>query len=135
MLKPILFLCLLVLPPSFGEVPVPQHAVAILSTIQTRQGLCVLVGSKGDLCAHLDARSQLLVLGLSTNREDQVQCQQAINQAGVSGQARIILSPDGALPLVPHLANVIVVEDKRFIKRVGMEEVMHILAPGGELVA
>ncbi len=125
----------LVLGGLLGRADTRQKAAAIFEQVKAKQGLCLHIGSKDELTAHLAAHGDFLVHGLSFSDADATRARAGVTRMGLNGQVSVALTRAGALPYVPNLANVIVVEDPLILKRFGVDELMYILAPGGELVA
>ena len=116
-----------------------RTAKEVLASCGEAAGLCVHIGCGRDgspgLTAELAARSKMLVHGICWDTQSLARARAAIAAKNVVGQASVETLPDGPLPYVRHLCNLVVVEDMKAVAAHGVDraELMRVLAPGGTL--
>jgi outer membrane protein assembly factor BamB len=124
-----------------GEASGPEAAAAkaVLEASGVKGGLCLHLGCGRDgsagLTAALAEGSELLVHGLALDDAALSRARAAIDSRGVAGRALAEKLSEKALPYLPDLARVVVVEDLAALAASGIskDEVLRVLAPGGAL--
>jgi len=140
-LCPVLWLlALLALPAAAGEVPGEGPAAkSVLEASGIKAGLCLHLGcgraESAGLTAALAESSAMLVHGLALDDAALFRARAAIEARGVPGRAMVEKLAGKALPYLPDLAKLVVVEDLAALAAAGIsrEEVLRVLAPGGSL--
>ncbi|HOX04854.1 MAG TPA: PQQ-binding-like beta-propeller repeat protein [Planctomycetota bacterium] len=128
-------------PAPAGESSGPEAtaAKAILDASGVKGGLCVHLGcgreGSAGLTAALAEGSELLVHGLALDDAALGRARAAIDARGVAGRALAEKLSEKALPYLPDLARLVVVEDLGALAAAGVskDEVLRVLAPGGAL--
>jgi hypothetical protein len=113
------------------------EAKKVLELYGRKQGFCVHLGcgreGAAGLTAELAAGSEMLVHGLALDDASAGRATEAIEAAGLAGRARAEKVDMPPLPFVPHLANLVVIDDFAPLTKAGlkMDEVLRVVAPGG----
>ncbi|HOX04852.1 MAG TPA: PQQ-binding-like beta-propeller repeat protein [Planctomycetota bacterium] len=134
-------LAALALPTAAGEASGPEAAAAkaILEASGFKSGLCLHLGCGRDgsagLTAALTEAGSMPVHGLALDDAALARARAAIEAKSLGGRAMVEKLAGKALPYVPDLATLIVVEDLAALSAagIGKEEILRVLAPGGAL--
>lgn len=114
-------------------------AKAILAASGFTGGLCLLLGCGRDgsagLAAALTEAGSMPIHALALDDAALTRTRTAIEARGVAGRAMAEKLTIKALPYVPDLARLVVVEDEAALAAAGIakEEILRVLAPGGAL--
>ncbi len=109
--------------------PETEQARGILNATGVQGGLVVHLGcSDGKLTAALCASDRYRVHGLCTDARNIEKARAHVRSLGVYGQVSVDPFDGKRLPHIDNLVNLVVAED---LGKVGMDEIMRALCPGG----